>query len=383
MSQILILGAGFGGITAALELRRLLPEGHHVAVVDRQSHFLMGLAKLWALDGRRSIDAGRRPLERLRARGVDLVLGTVDRIDVSGKQVVVAGRPLPYDHLIIALGAQLDAAGLPGFSAAHNLYDPAGITALSKALESLGGGRILFFVSSTPFKCPPAPYEAAMLTSHLLRRRGVRETCEIELTTPEARPLPIGPASCSADLKAHLDANGIRYLPDHKPKAVWPDRRLVEYENGATRTYDLLVGVPPHRAPDVVRASGLTDASGWIAVDARTLQTAHREVYALGDVAFVKTPSGKPLPKAGVLAEAQAKVVAANLAAQIQGQAPSARFDGRGYCFIELGDGLATAVDGEFFAQPEPVLTLRPPSAKALHEKEDFERSRLAAWFGS
>jgi sulfide:quinone oxidoreductase len=271
---------------------------------------------------------------------------------------------------------------VPGFAAAHNLYDARAVPALAAALDAFAGGRILLAISSMPFKCPAAPYEAAMVIASLLERRGVRDGTEIELTTPEPRPLPVAPASCSADLLLHVKSKGIAFAPDHRPKAVHADRREVEYENGARKTYDLLIGVPVHRAPAVVREAGLTDASGWVPVDPRTLETPHRGVFAVGDVNTIKLPVGKPLPKAGVFAEAQAKVVAANIAADLLGRAAADAFDGRGSCFVELGDGIATAVQGEFYASPEPVVRLAMPTREALAEKERFETDRLRAWFG-
>ena len=381
MTRILVLGAGFGGITAAIELRRRLGERVDVTVVERKERFLMGLSKLWALDGRRPISKGERDVAALASHGVQVRRGTVQRIDLVGRTVHVSGEPLPYDQLVIALGADLAPDAVPGFETAHNLYDPAAIPRLAEAMRSFDAGRVLVAIAAMPFKCPPAPYEAAMLLSSLFRRRGVRDRVEIELTTPEPRPLPAAPASCGSDLQLYLRAKGVTYSPGLKPVRVDPDARVVHYDGGATRSYDALVGVPVHRAPAVVREAGLTDASGWIPVDPHTLRTSHADVHAVGDVTVVRTPSGKPLPKAGILAEGEAKVVAANIAAEVLGEPATARYDGRGACFIELGDEAATAVEGDFYALPEPAMTLRMPGPDALADKMRFEAERLKAWF--
>lgn len=382
MAHVVILGGGFGGLTATQELEKRLGREHQITLIEQRTSFVMGLSHVWALDGRRPLEAGTRPMAGLKADGVEVVRATVDRIDARAKHVVAGGRTIPFDHLILALGAELAPELTPGFEAAHNLYDPAAVPGLAEALQSFSRGRILIAVAAVPFKCPPAPYEAAMLIATLLERRGVRQSVEIELTTPEPRPLPIASPSCSGDLLLHLKSQGILYAPDHKIERVDPGRHQVAYGNGERKPYDLLIGVPVHRAPPVLRDAQLTDASGWVPVEPPRLRTPWPGIWAVGDCTLVKTPSGKPLPKAGVFAEAQARVVAENVASSIAGSPSAREFDGRGQCFIELGDGMATTVEGEFFATPEPRVALRMPTNAALRDKERFESERLQAWFG-
>lgn len=380
MGRYLVLGSGFGGITAALTLREGLGAEHDVTLVDQRSEFVMGLAHLWALVGRRPLDLGRRPLSALSRHGVRVVRGHVDSIDTATRSVLVDQERLPYDRLVVALGADLAVDAIPGFSEGHNLYDARVVPALARTLETWPGGRLLLAIGGVPFRCPPAPYEAILLFHELFSNRGVQ--ADLTLSTPEPRPLPIAPASCSADLQRFLAQAGVRYHPDHLPKAVDAGARVVRYANGASLPYDLLVVVPPHRAPPAVAQSPLAGKDGWIPVDPGTLRTSVDGVHAVGDVASIPLPVGRPLPKAGALAEAQARVVAANLVAEARGQEPRARFDGRGSCFIELGGGVATEVAGEFFDARGPQLTLAVPTEQARRDKEAFEGTRLAAWFG-
>lgn len=379
MATVAVLGAGFGGIPAALELKRLRPKDR-VVLVDKRDTFHMGLAQLWLLDGRRPLVGGTRKLDALKAKGLEVVRGAIETIDAKAKTVKVNGTALAYDKLLLALGADLAPGAIPGFETAHNFYAADGAAKLGQALATFRGGPILVAIAGPPYKCPAAPYEAAMLIGAHLRRRGVKAT--IEVTTPEPRPLPVLPAWCGGDVTKWLAERGIRYSPEHKVKAVHASDRVVEYENGVKKSYDLLAGVPLHKAPDVIKGSGLGD--GWVAVDRTTLKTPFEHVYAIGDCAGTKLPGDqKLLPRAGVLAESAGLVAARNIAAELDGRTVETKFDGKGACWVEVGDGLATQIQAEFFATPEPKVTIAEPSAEALGAKERFESDRLRAWFGA
>lgn len=382
MNRVLVLGGGFGGISAALELRKKLPREENVTLIDDQGSFLMGLSKLWALDGRRPIQKGRRRLDTLKDRGVEVVHGSVEQIDLEEQTVTVGDVNHPWERLVVALGARLAPEATSGSQAAFNLYDGDGVTAFARELETFDQGRLLIAVCGMPFKCPPAPYEATMIAHNLLKERGVRDDVEITLTTPEPKPLPIAPDDCSGDLRHYLSERDIHYAPAHRPTRVDPLEKNVVYENGNKQEFDLLAIVPVHKVPDVVVRSGLAEEGGWVQADPATLATKHKNVWAIGDVTAVPTPGGKPLPKAGVFAEAQGKVVAHNIANELQGKKADARFDGHGHCYIETGDGRATAIEGNFFAQPAPLLQLKPPSEDAMKGKKEFEKERLDEWFG-
>lgn len=381
MTHTLVLGAGFGGLTAATELARRLPLGHTVTLVDERDRFLVGASKLWILDGRRARLQGERRIADVERHGVRFVQGRVERIDVAGKRVTVAGEPLSYDNLVVALGTQLTLDPVPGLAqAARNLYGADGVDQLHRDLAALDGGDVLFVVSSMPFKCPPAPYEAAMLAKAFLKARGVE--ARVAIASPEPQPLPVAGPECGAAVREWVEERGVEVLNHHKMTGVDPARRVVRFENGAERRYDVLAAVPTHVAPAVLRESGLVGEAGWIPVDAHTLATRHPDVWAVGDCTVVKLANGKPLVKAGVMAEGEALVVARNLAARIRGEPETARFDAKGGCFLELGEGLAVEVQGDFYAQPDPIVAARPPSRATLAAKEAWEAEHLARWFG-
>lgn len=375
-ATVLILGAGFGGIVAAQRLRRLLPAGHRILLVERESEHVYAPSLLWVATGARVPGRISRPIRAAARGGIELIRGSVERIDPASRSAVVDGREIGADYLVIALGAELAPETVPGLAqAGHNLYSLAGAEAISNARLAVTRGRIAILVSAIPFKCPAAPNEAAMLLEYDCRRRGVRESVQIDFYTPEPGPMPVAGPEVSAALRRMIESRGIGYHPGHAVTAVDPARRRITFANGASADFDLLVYVPPHRAPQVVRDADLCGESGWIAVDRETLETKFPGVYAIGDVAGITLTSiGKPLPKAGVLAHHEAEVVAANIARDITGRGAPRRFAGDGACFVETGDGRAGFGSGNFYAEPAPRIRLRQPGrllywGKVAHEK--------------
>lgn len=377
--RCVVLGGGFGGVAAAHRLRARLGLDAEVTVIDRRNTFMMGLRILAVVAGLGTRAEGTRPLSRLAARGLRYVQDDVTAIDLDRRTVVTrASGAWPYDALVVALGAELRPDLVAGYDpTGSNLYDPDQAEAIAARVASIEEGRIGIGILDVPYKCPPAPYEAAFLIDAVLRRRGVRDRVELEVFTPQPSSLPVaGPAAC-AEVEGRLAAKRIGFLPGRRAAGV--EGQTVVFE-GERRRYDVFIGVPPHRGPAVVKTAGLATGE-WIRPDPRTCRTAADRVFAVGDVAEFPLPNGMMLPKAGVFAEAQGLVAADAIADELTGGTGGAAFDGRGYCFIEVGDGLATAVRGDFFAAPQPVVEVAEPSPQTLDEKRAFEATRLEAWF--
>lgn len=373
---VVVLGGGVGGLVAARELRRRLPRPHRVVLIDREREHLFAPSLLWLLVGQRSARGIQRPLASLQRHGVEVRLGEVERIDPASKQVAVGGEVIAADHLIVTLGAELAAETVPGLvEAGHNFYTLPGAESLHAALTPLRSGRIVVMTAAPAYKCPAAPYEAALLIDAMLRQRGLRDAVSVEVYAAEPGPMGVAGPEMSGAVKQLLAGRDIPYHPEHQVKSVDPTARRLEFANGARADFDVLAYVPPHRAPRVVRESPLAGENGWVPVDRHTLETRFSGVYALGDVVSIPLALGKPLPKAGVFAHGQAEVVARNVADVILGRAPTARFMGHGECFVEIGDGKAGRGGGDFYAEPRPIVAVHPPSrwnhwGKVLFEKD-------------
>ena len=374
-----VLGGGVGGTVAASELRRQLPAENRVVLIEREGTHRFAASYLWVLVGQRRPEQVERPMAGLKAPGVEFVQASVQAIHLDDKEVATSQGPYPYDSLIVSLGAEFDAASVPGLAdAGETFYTLEGAQRLRDRLATFEGNRIAILVAATPFKCPAAPYEAAFLIDALMRRRG--KQVAIDVYTPEKLPMPVAGPKVGNALVEMLRSRRIGFHPEHKVASVEPDQRLVHFANDATASYDLLAYVP-HRAPAVVREAGLTDASGWVPVDAHTLAAKAKDVYVLGDVAAVRLPSGLMLPKAGVFAHGEAQVVARNIASRVKGEQAQARFDGHGACWIETGDGRAAYGKGDFFAQPTPQIALHPPARRWHWGKVGFEKYWMWKWY--
>lgn len=371
-SRVIVCGGGFGGVAAAVRLRALRPDVE-VVLIDAGTHFQMGFRKVSTILGRGAPDDGARPLAALERLGVRVVQAWIESIDPAARAVTAGGERYEGDALIVGLGAESNPGAVPGL-AEHGIdwYTRDGAARAAEAVR--GARRVVIGICGVPYKCPPAPFELALL----LREAAPR--LEIECFTPLALTIPvIGQVGCEA-IEGRLLGQMIGLRREAKAQRVEPGR--VVLDGGDEIGFDVLLAVPPHRPPQVVVDAGLAPG-GWIKVDPRTLETGVEGIYAVGDVAAIPMANGNPLPKAGAFAAAEGEVVAERIAARLEGREPDATFAGDGACFLEVGNGEAMMVRGNFLTSPAPDVELTRPSKEFLDEKHAYEAARLAEWFGS
>ncbi len=364
---ILILGGGIGGLVTSTLLRKKLPQEHKVVLVERESNYVFQPSLLWLMTGTRNTEEISRPLSKLDKIGIERIQGNVERIDPEHKTIQVDGQQLSADYLIIALGAELAPETIPGLNeVGYNIYTLTGAKSLRDARLTLREGRIAVLVSSIPFKCPAAPYEAAMLLEYDYRKRKIRDAVKFDLYSAEPGPMGVAGPEVSKQVRQMVEAKNIEYHPEHAITKVEVSNKQLHFSNGTQEEFDLLAYVPPHRAPQVVIDAGLAGESGWVPVNRDSLETKFPGIYAIGDVTGIPLSMGKPLPKAGVFAHGEGEIVANNLIEKIAGKGTPKMFDGHGECFIETGDGKAGFGQGNFFAEPTPQVRLNKPS-RVLH----------------
>jgi sulfide:quinone oxidoreductase len=372
--RIVILGAGFGGMELSTILSEQVAEEAEVTLIERSESFVFGYAKLDVMFRGASPEAVRLPYSEFVKPGVDFVRDTVVAIDPERRRVTTTSGSFEADVLVIALGADYDLAATPGLSEADEFYSVEGAAGMQAAVTAFSSGRAVIGVCAAPYKCPPAPSECALMLHDSLLQRGVRDRCEITLVLPFAKPIPPSPDTSAALLDAFAERE-ITFVASTKVQALDRERGRVIYENGGELEYDLFFGVPKHRAPEVVVASGLT-VDGYVPVDSATLETRFPGVYAIGDVATQGTP------KAGVFAEGAARALATTLIAKIRGGDEVGSHTGKGSCYIEFGADRIGRVDIDFLSGPTPSGTFQEPSALLRAEKEHFGSSRRSRWFG-
>lgn len=374
-TRTVVLGAGFGGLELATVLSDALGEDADVTLIEKRDAFVFGYSKLDVMFGRETPEAVRLPYRDFAKPGVRFVHETITAIDPEVRRVATESDEYEADILVIALGADYDLASTPGLAeGANEFYSVPGAERMKEVLPEFSEGRAIVGVCGAPFKCPPAPSEAALLLHDDLVRRGVRDRCEISLLMPLPSPVPPSPETSKALLGA-FEERDIEFVPGARITSLDPGRRVVALESGEEVPYDLFLGVPKHRAPDVVQESGMAE-DGYVPVDSRTLKTRFPGVYAVGDVATVG------VPKAGVFSEGAARVVAAEVLATIRNGEQPKGYDGQGFCYVEFGDGRVGRVDVDFLSGPKPTGTFHQPSVTLGAEKQEFGSSRRARWFG-
>jgi sulfide:quinone oxidoreductase len=373
--RVVVLGAGFGGLELSSILSEKIRDSLDLTLIDKSDFFYFGYSKLDIMFGRLPSDAVKISYANIVKPGVKFRRENITAIDPVNKRVVTEIGTYEADVMVIALGADYNVGHTPGLAEGGNeFYSLAGAERLREVIPTFTKGHAIVGVTSAPFKCPPAPSEAALLLDDYLTKRGVRDACQISLVIPFGLPIPPSPNTSKALLKAFSERN-ISYIPEKMVRSIDPVNKVAGLSDGSKMPFDLFLGIPKHGVPEVVRKSGMT-VEGWIPVDRKNLKTKYPGVYAIGDVNSVGTP------KAGVFAEGAAKIAAESIIAEFKGIEKNLVYNGAGTCYVEFGQGKVGRVEVDFFSGPYPTGIHIEASESLVAEKEYFGTSRKARWFG-
>lgn len=373
--RILLLGAGFGGLELASALSEEFGDEVEVTLIDRSDGFVFGFSKLDVMFGRTTADAVRHRYADIVKPGVRFVQATIQSIEPASRRVRTDAGDFEADVMVVALGAEVDPSATPGMAeGAFEFYTNAGAFAARDALASFSGGHVIVGVASSPYKCPPAPSETALMVHDMLAERGLSETSKVSLVMPLPAPIPPSPDASAALLTAFAE-RGIDFHPKTVIASIDPDRKVAITAEGEEMPFDLFLAVPQHRVPQVVADSGMC-VDGWVPVDPYTLETAFPGVYAVGDVTSVGTP------KAGVFTEGQAVVVGRRIIDTIRGRQSDAVYDGSAACYLEFGENEVARVDIVFAPGESPHGSLSGPNPALVSDKMEFGGTRIRRWFG-
>ena len=372
--KIVVLGGGFGGVAAARTARTLLDSTHEVTVIDRKRRsFLCGSFPLLIVAERESKKVSRS-LGTLANRGIRYLSAEVEGIDVPSRALTTSAGTVEFDYLVLASGAEYDWDAVPGSGNAYSFYDIEAAQRLRRRLSRLRRGTVVIAVSSLPYKCPPAPYEAVMVLDWAFKRRGVRKDIQLHVYTPEPAPLPVAGPEAGASLRRAMERRGIQLHTGAAIAQVSHDGREASFADGSTIDAEVVITIPVHRVPGVIDEAGLAGDSGWVDASPRSLETRHPGIYAVGDVNQVLMANGRGIPKAGVFASVEGETVGKNIAAEVNQSGPAEDFSGVGHCFIAYSGTQAGMVRGHFLAEPKPDVRFQPPTARGYRAKERFER---------
>jgi sulfide:quinone oxidoreductase len=361
--HVVIIGGGFGGLSASNELRNTLPSSQvKITVIDKKDWFMVGFAKLWIINGTRTFESSIGSLNELSKKEIDFIKDEVLTINLQNKNVETKSQNISFDFLIISMGAVLAPEKISGLQEnGFNLYDHKQLSEIHDRLEKMKSGKIAISIMGMPYKCPPAPFEASLLIDSMLRKRGVRDSVQIDFYSPAPITLPAAGPEVSKQILELVNSEKIVFHNSSKIKSV-ESKKLI-FENSEA-DFDLLLAVPPHIAPKVIYDSGLAKEPGFIPID-RDCKTPFENIFAVGDVTSLTVTEKMAVPKAGIFAEGEGITVAKNIISKIQSKEESTLFDGKGGCFIESGRDTASIIEVDMFSNPKKV---------------EFEKERMSKW---
>jgi len=376
--HVVILGGGFGGLAAANEIRNTLDSSKvKITIIDKKDWFMVGYAKLWIMNGTRTFENSIGSLNELPKKQINFIKDKIIEINTENNFVKTKSENISFDFLIISMGAVLAPEKIPGLTEnGFNLYDHNQLDEIHQKLNKIESGKIAIVIMGMPYKCPPAPFEASLLVDSMLRKRGIRDSVQIDFYSPAPITLPAAGPEVSKQILDLVNSEKITFHNSQKIKHVEPKKLI--FENNEYN-FDILLAIPPHIAPKVIYDSNLALKPGFISID-RDCKTPFENIFAVGDVTSLTVNDTMAVPKAGIFAEGEGIVVAKNIISKLESNEKSILFAGKGGCFLESGRDTASIIEVDMFTNQKPTTKLTESTKDNLSKKLDFEKERLSKW---
>ena len=376
--HVVILGGGFGGLAAANEIRNTLDSSKvKITIIDKKDWFMVGYAKLWIMNGTRTFENSIGSLNELPKKQINFIKDEIIEINPENNFVKTKSENISFDFLIISMGAILAPEKISGLiENGFNLYDHNQLNEINQKLNKIESGKIAIVIMGMPYKCPPAPFEASLLVDSMLRKRGIRDSVQIDFYSPAPITLPAAGPEVSKKILDLVNSEKITFHNSQKIKRV-ESKKLI-FENDEYR-FDILLAIPPHIAPKVIYDSNLAKEPGFIPID-RNCKTPFENIFAVGDVTSLSVTDSIVVPKAGIFAEGEGITVAKNIISKLESKETSVLFDGKGGCFLESGRDTASVLEVDMFTNEKPSTKLTESTKDNLSKKLDFEKERLSKW---
>lgn len=382
--DILIVGAGAGGISVAASLLKRKPDLRLGLIDGAEKHYYQ---PGWTMVGGGIFNAKstERPMASLIPKGAEWVKASVTGFDPDNNHVELDdGRRLSYDRLIVAPGLKLNWDAVEGLSetlgqhgvTSNYRYDLAPYT--WKLVQQLKSGRALFTQPPMPIKCAGAPQKALYLSADHWYRQGLTSSVDVQFYN--AGPVLFGVADYVPALmeyikryQATLNFSHNLVKIDGEKKLAWFVKTDADGNKETIETgFDMIHVCPPQQAPDFIRSSYLVDAAGWVDVDQETLKhKTYANIWALGDV------MNAPNAKTAAAARKQAPIVASNVLSDMGVIKGVARYNGYGSCPLTVERGKIVLAEFGFGGKllpsmPSWMLEGKQPTRAAWVLKKDF-----------
>jgi sulfide dehydrogenase [flavocytochrome c] flavoprotein subunit len=384
IGRVMVIGAGFGGATAAKYLRVWSGGAIEVLLVDRDPMFVSCPTSNLVLGGSRTLAEISHSRNKLREHGIQVLTDEVTAVDHAKRIVKFKDRyaDMGYDRLVVSPGVDFIYSDIPGLNNAaaqkqmlHAWKAGPETAALRAQLEAMpDGGVYVLSIPRAPYRCPPGPYErVCQVASYFRQRKPKSRIIVLDANENITSKGPLFRAAWDQLYKGMID-----YRPNAEVKDVDIKGRAVKTDFDSVRG-DVLNVLPPMRAADIARTSGLINANNrWCGVDWLSMEsTAVKGVHVLGDA----TLSAPAMPKSGHMANQHGKLAAAAIVEIMNGREPTRTPVINNTCYSFVSDKEVIHVASvHHYDEKQRTLVAVPNSGGVSAARSEIEGAYGWAW---